>query len=524
MKKASSLLTLVSLFSSFFATQSLFAIQSETPIIPLPQKVTPSKGSVIISDRFSIIVVNSGQRTMQTAKLFADWMNSNEQISLKIGKRDKPQKRAINLILDPSSQTANEGYKLNISSRGIEIISSNESGIFYGLQSLIQLINHGKQKYGKLKLDNTNIIDFPRFKWRGLHLDVCRHFMPKEFIFKYLDLMALHKYNTFHFHLTEDQGWRIEIKRYPLLTQVGSPGGFYTQEEIKEIVKYASDRFITVVPEIEMPGHSLAALASYPYLGCQKEGYKVATTWGVFEDVLCAGRESTFDFLESVIDEVCEMFPGEYIHIGGDECPKTKWKTCPDCQKRISQEGLKDEHELQSYLITRMERYINSKGKKIIGWDEILEGGLAPNAAVMSWRGEAGGIAAAKQHHYVVMTPSSHCYLDYYQAKPEGEPLAIGGFIPLKKIFEYEPVPKGLTSKEAEYIMGAQGNVWTEYMNNPEHVEYMVYPRAAALAEVVWSNKDRKRDYSEFINRLKILAKIYDKKGVNYFKKELTEN
>ena len=349
--------------------------------------------------------------------------------------------------------------------------------------------------------------------------------------------MSLHKLNRFHFHLTEDQGWRIEIKKYPGLTGTGSVrketlvghgrrsdlfdgtphGGFYTQEEIREIVKYASDRYITVIPEIEMPGHALAALAAYPHLGCTGKGYQVATRWGVFDDIMCAGKEETFEFLEDVLTEVLDLFPSEFVHIGGDEAPKTKWKECPLCQERIAREGLEGEDELQSYFIKRIERFLSANGRKLIGWDEILEGGLASNAAVMSWRGEKGGIEAAKMGHFVVMTPGTHCYLDHYQADPETQPLAIGGLTTLEKIYGYEPVPDSLKNEEAHYIMGAQGNVWTEYMKTPEHVEYMVYPRAAALAEVVWSPRSD-RDYDEFLSRLQKLRFIYDYMGLNYAK------
>jgi len=351
--------------------------------------------------------------------------------------------------------------------------------------------------------------------------------------------MAMHKFNTFHWHLTEDQGWRIEIKKYPKLTQVGSKrketlighdgkskqydgtpyGGFYTQEEVKEIVAYAAKRYITVVPEIEMPGHALAALASYPEYGCTGGPYEVSTRWGIFDDVYCPGKETTFAFLQDVIDEVIPLFPGQYFHIGGDECPKKRWEKCPDCQKRIHDEGLKNEQELQSYFVQRIEKYLNKKGKKMIGWDEILEGGLAPNAAVMSWRGEKGGIAAAKQQHDVVMTPINNCYLCLYQSDPKTEPLAFGGDLSLEKIYGYEPIPAELNETEAKYILGAQGSVWTEYMKTPEMVEYMVYPRAAALSEVVWSPKEL-RNYANFKDRMRSQILRYDAYGMNYCKKE----
>jgi len=368
---------------------------------------------------------------------------------------------------------------------------------------------------------------------------VGRHFMPVEFVKKYIDYIAMNKMNVFHWHLTEDQGWRIEIKKYPKLTEIGSQrketiighaheskeydgkpyGGFYTQDEIKDVVAYAQARYVTVVPEIELPGHALAALASYPELGCTGGPYEVATTWGVFDDVYCAGKEETFKFLEDVISEVMPLFPGEYFHIGGDECPKTQWEKCPYCQARMKKEGLKNEHELQSYFVQRIEKFLNAHGKKMIGWDEILEGGLAPNATVMSWRGEEGGIAAAQAHHDAVMTPGNYCYFDHYQADPKTQPLAIGGFTPLKEVYEYEPIPKELTPEEGKYILGAQGNVWTEYMKTPERVEYMVFPRIAALAEVVWSPK-ASRNYDDFMNRMQDEVKRYDAYGINYCKVE----
>jgi hexosaminidase len=353
-----------------------------------------------------------------------------------------------------------------------------------------------------------------------MHLDACRHFWSVEFTKKYIDLLARYKMNSFHWHLTEDQGWRIEIKKHPKLTAVGAwrkgsqvgpyarlqydnmpYGGFYTQEQIREVVAYAKARHINVVPEIEMPGHAMAALASYPQLGCTGGPYEVQKGWGVFDDVFCAGNDSVFALLEDVLTEVMALFPSEYIHIGGDECPKERWKTCAKCQARMKAEGLKDEHELQSYFIQRIERFVNSKGRKVIAWDEILEGGLAPNAAVMSWRGTEGGIAAARSGHYAVMSPGSHCYFDHYQGDPANEPLAFGGYTTVQKVYSYEPIPAELKPEEHKYILGAQGNVWTEYILTPEHVEYMAVPRMLALAEVLWTTKE-KRNEADFIRRL----------------------
>lgn len=521
----------MSLFTALFSTAA--ASGKDNPIIPAPVSYQENDGYFKLNGSTIITIPANYQKAGFVASL-------KKGIELRCGLKleSSPVKnQAVKGIIFNLKKDLNihpEGYKMVIGKKTITIEASSEAGLFYAVQSLLQLIpTESKSKSIKIKCSEIN--DYPRFAWRGLHLDVCRHFMPKEFVLKYLDYMALHKLNRFHFHLTEDQGWRIEIKKYPELTTVGSfrsetlvghgakssifdgvpHMGFYTQEDIKEIVRYAAERYITVVPEIEMPGHALAALASYPHLGCTGGPYKVATKWGVFDDVMCAGKESTFEFLENVLDEVIDLFPSELIHIGGDECPKTRWKECPLCQERIKSNGLKDEHELQSYFIGRIEKYLNSKGRQIIGWDEILEGGLAPNAAVMSWRGEKGGIEAAKMKHNVVMSPGSHCYFDHYQFDPQTEPLAIGGFTNLAKVYSYEPVPKELALEEQKYIMGAQANVWTEYIPNPEHAEYMVFPRVAALAEVVWSQKDKK-EYKDFKRRLDILVKLYDKMNINY--------
>jgi hexosaminidase len=432
------------------------------------------------------------------------------------------------------SSAAKGAYTLNVNDAGVSILGDSPEGTFYGIQTLIQLLP--VQKSASLAIPFVAVKDEPRFSYRGLHLDVGRHMFPVSFIKKYIDYIALHKMNYFHWHLTEDQGWRIEIKKYPNLTQTGAYrsgtiigrhpgtgndktryGGFYTQNEVKEVVKYASDRHINVIPEIEMPGHASAALASYPFLGCPGAGpFKVEETWGVFDDIFCAGKDSTFKFLQDVLDEVIPLFPAKYIHVGGDEAPKTNWKTCALCQKRIRDNNLKDEHGLQSYFIQRIEKYINSKGKTIIGWDEILEGGLAPNAIVMSWRGEAGGIEAAKQNHQVIMTPGSHVYLDHSQSMRE-DSVTIGGYTTVEKTYSYEPVPKELNAEQAKYVMGAQGNVWTEYMRYPRKVEYQIFPRLSALSEVLWSPKEQ-RSWSDFEPRLIHQFKRYDLWGSNYSK------
>ena len=415
-------------------------------------------------------------------------------------------------------------YHLDVKNNGIYIAGDNEEGVFYAIQSLIQLLP--VQPAHSLLIPCVAIKDRPRFAYRGLHLDVGRHFFTVDFIKKYIDFIALHKMNYFHWHLTEDQGWRIEIKKYPLLTVTGACRngtvigrntgkydstkycGFYTQDQVREIVQYASDRYITIIPEIEMPGHAMAALTAYPGLGCTGGPYEVQQRWGVFRDVFCAGNDSTFQFLQDVLDEVIELFPSKYIHIGGDECPKDRWKTCPKCQQRIKENNLKNEHELQSYFIRRIENYLTTKGRSIIGWDEILEGGLAPKATVMSWRGEQGGIDAVKQNHDVIMTPSANVYLNYAQKKNE-DSLTIGGFLPLEKVYGYEPVPATLDNSEASHILGAQANIWSEYLANYSILEYMMFPRLSALSEVLWSPKE-KRDWKDFSKRLPAQFKRYE--------------
>lgn len=424
-------------------------------------------------------------------------------------------------------------YSIKMADNTVYISATEKSGIFYGIQTLLQSI---KPSLGADLIAPEFEVegDFPQFSWRGMHLDVSRHFFPVDFIYRYIDLLAMHKMNVFHWHLTDDQGWRIEIKKFPKLTEIGAYrngsmighynenrfdslryGGFYTQDEIRQVVQYAAQRHITIVPEIEMPGHAMAALAAYPKYSCTAGPFEVAKKWGVFDDVFCPTDE-TFAFLEQVLDEVCDLFPGQYIHIGGDECPKTRWEQCKRCQQRMKSERLKDGHELQSYFIRRIEKYLNSKGRQIIGWDEILEGGLAPNAAVMSWRGTEGGIAAANLKHPVVMTPGTHCYFDHYQADPRQENVAIGGYTTLEKVLSYNPVPEELKGKpEARFVLGAQGNVWTEYMYTFRDVERMALPRMSALAEVLWSGPS-KSDYSDFLNRLSSLRYTWERNEINY--------
>lgn len=505
------------------------APKGSVSIIPVPASVSETADSFLLDKQTVIVAGNESDK--KTAALFNAWLKELTGYELEV--KAQGDKNAI-LLQTGNDSTNAEGYTLTADHNNIIIKGNSGAGTFYGVQTMIQLLPVEKAR--AMYVPGVSITDAPRFAYRGLHLDVGRHFFSVDFIKKYIDLMAMHKLNTFHWHLTEDQGWRIEIKKYPRLQEVASKrketmagryadnkfdgkpyGGFYTQEQVKEVVQYAADHFITVIPEIEMPGHSLAALTAYPNLGCTGGPYEVGTRWGVYDDVYCAGNDSVYLFLQDVLDEVMALFPSKYIHIGGDECPKVRWEKCPKCQARMKQEGLKDEHALQSYFIQRMEKYLNSKGRQIIGWDEILEGGLAPNATVMSWRGIEGGIAAARQKHDVIMTPGEFCYFDHYQSRSSNEPLAIGGFLPVSKVYSYEPVPAELSSDEARYIKGAQANVWTEYINNTNYLEYMVYPRAAAISEVLWSPKD-KRNYDAFTDRLKVHVKRLDLKKVNYAK------
>lgn len=527
MKKISSLLLILFLVLAHIS----FAAKKGDPhlgIIPAPVSVTPHAGSFMLNASTQLSA--TGEEAQHTAKMFNDFLQENYGFTLHIVENSGNTKNAITLAINKDA-APKEGYRLDITKSNILLQGADAPGLFHGLQSIIQMLPTGKQ--ANYTIPCAAINDYPRFVYRGMHLDCGRHFFPVSFIKDYLDMMARYKFNTFHWHLTEDQGWRIEIKKYPRLTEIGSKrketvighnsgrydgqpyGGYYTQEDIREIVQYAKDRYITVIPEIEMPGHAQAALASYPLLGCTTGPYQVATSWGVFKDVYCAGKESTFQFLDSVLTEVMELFPSHYIHIGGDECPKDAWKACPYCQKRIKDEGLKDEEGLQSYFISRVEKFLNSKGRDIIGWDEILEGGLAPNATVMSWRGEEGGIAAAKQHHNVIMTPGSWCYFDHAQSRSKLEPLNIGGYLPLEKVYSYDPVPEELNVDEKKYIIGVQANLWSEYIPSVEQAEYMIMPRMLAMAEIAWTPL-KEKNYTNFLTRIPKQLQYLDAHHFNY--------
>ncbi len=513
-------------------------------IIPMPVNIERLKGNFSINPGTKIFAQQGNQEILNIANRLAEQIETASGMIIPVAQVEDvgTSVRAIFISLDPQVDLGSEGYRLSIQETGVSIKASEPAGLFYGVQTLLQLLPAEIKSHSPIQgiswtVPAVEIEDYPRFQWRGLHLDVARHFMPVEFIKEYIDNMAMHKLNTFHWHLTEDQGWRLEINKYPRLTEVGAwrketlmghyndqphqfdgqrHGGYYTQDEVREIVQYAKDRYITIVPEIEMPGHAKAAIAAYPELGVTGEKVEVGTFWGIFPDIFNV-EDATFKFLEDVLTEVMELFPGEYIHVGGDEAIKDQWEASERIQQQIKELGLKDEHELQSYFITRIEKFLNANGRKLIGWDEILEGGLAPNAAVMSWRGTEGGIAAAKSGHFVVMSPGTHVYFDHYQVDPGKEPLAIGGYTTLEKVYQFEPTPEELNPEEQQYILGAQANVWTEYMPTPEHVEYMVFPRVSALAEVVWSPKE-KRNWNNFKERIPKQLKRYEYRGINYAK------
>lgn len=499
-------------------------------IIPMPQNLVQNQGVFKLSSGTSFGATTDEAKTV--AEFFAAKMRNATGYNISVS-----DKGDITLTLDAALDVNDEGYTLDVTSEGVTVKAKTPQGLFYGMQSFMQLLPAEIESTEKAsgiawQAPAVSIKDEPRFGYRGVMLDVCRHFIPVEDIKKQIDVLSLFKINRLHWHLTEDQGWRIEIKKYPKLTEVGSKRidgegteykGYYTQEEIKEVVKYAQDRFITIVPELEMPGHELAAIAAYPELSCKGEAITPRIIWGVEDIVMCPGKEDMFVFLENVIKEMVELFPGTYFHVGGDECPKTSWKNCPTCQARIKKEGLKAdgkhtaEERLQSYVITRMEGVLAKYGKKIIGWDEILEGGLSPDATVMSWRGEEGGIASALQDHDVIMTPGGNgMYLDHYQGDSKIEPVAIGGYTTLEKTYSYNPTPDTLVAmKKDHFVKGVQTNIWTEYLYNVDLVEYRMYPRVLALSEIGWTNVDRK-NFDDFARRINNAYVRLDEHAVNY--------
>ena len=509
-------------------------------IIPRPQQVNVSNDAPFTLSAKTVISLGTNSQNMKrNANMLASYIEQATGIRPAVGKSKNGT--AIVLTIDKTIANA-EGYKLDADAKQIRIAGASAAGVFYGIQTLRKSLPLVNGKASKVSIPAVHIADAPRFAYRGTHLDVSRHFVTADSVRQFIDMLALHNINRFHWHLTDDQGWRIEIKKYPLLTQIGSKraqtvighnsgkydgkpySGFYTQKQIRDIVKYAADRYITIVPEIDLPGHMQAALAAYPDMGCTGGPYEVWQKWGVSDNVLCAGNDKTLTFIDNVLKEITQLFPSKYIHVGGDECPKTQWQKCPKCQARIkalnleAKDGHSAEERLQSYIITHASNYLKSLGRNTIGWDEILEGGLAEGATVMSWRGESGGIAAAKQHHDVVMTPNNYLYFDYYQSLDKAnEPLAIGGYLPLETVYSYEPMPKELTADEARHIIGVQANIWTEYMPTFKQMQYMALPRLAALSEVQWSQPALK-DYNSFTNRLTEFTHMYDRLGYNYAK------
>lgn len=506
-------------------------------VVPMPLEInTTQQASFLLKSGVTVYYPAGNEKMQRNAEFLASYVKAQTGIELQV-QASEGGKGGIVLQLGLANDNP-EAYQLKVDANQVVISSPSEAGVFYGIQTLRKAVDVAEGS--NVELPAVEIKDQPRFGYRGMMLDVGRHFFSMDEIKTYIDMMALHNINRFHWHLSEDQGWRIEIKKYPKLTEIGSMrketvighnsgkydgkpyGGFYTQEQAKEIVAYAAERYITVIPEIDLPGHMQAALAAYPELGCTGGPYEVWTQWGVSDNVLCAGNDQTIQFIKDVLAEIVEIFPSEYIHVGGDECPKVKWSTCPKCQARIKALGLKSdnkhtkEERLQSYVIHEAEEFLNSKGRKMIGWDETLEGGLAPNATVMSWRGEAGGIEAAKQHHDVVMTPNTYLYFDYYQSKDtETEPMAIGGYLPIERVYSYEPMPKSLSPEEQKYIVGVQANLWTEYIPDFKQVQYMVLPRMAALSESQWCAPEKK-NYEAFLQRVSRLVNIYAKNGWNY--------
>lgn len=517
-------------------------MKTTLPLVPLPADLRQAEGTLTIDDSLDVVAVDAAR---EAATYLGGILEGTGRVTVRYHFPDsgaEPPNASsaesigrVRFSLAPPERASypplTEGcYRLTISPGELLVEAVEASGFFWATQTIRQLlppeVESGKAAEA-LTVPALSIVDRPRFAWRGLHLDVSRHFFPVSFIKKIIDLLAFYKLNRFHWHLTDDQGWRIEIKRYPELTEVGGwrrgengerYGGFYSQEQVREVVAYAAERHVTVIPEIEMPGHSQAAIAAFPWLSCTREPLQVWERFGISKELLCAGREETFEFLAHVLDEVAELFPSELIHIGGDECPKERWKECPDCQARIRSEGLKDEEELQGYFIRRIQAHLEKLGKRFVGWDEILEGGLPPGGTVMSWRGVEGGIAAARAGQKAVMTPVSHCYLDYRQSANPGE-LGPTHFNPpvttLRQAYSYEPIPGGLSEKEQANIEGAQGNVWTEDMDSEERAAYMIFPRLSALAEVLWSPAET-RDWESFKSRLRGNAKHLDRLEVPY--------
>lgn len=528
------LIPLVVLCAALCGCGKVIPADDEVAVVPLPERVAKGQGTFLLTASTEAVLLSGDDSLACVTGALDQVLEPVFGKGLRVRHADVPLDGALNISCDAAMPA--DGYRLEITPGRAEIVAGSAAGAFYAVQTLRQLIPaaaYGAANVRAVELPVVTIEDKPCLGYRGMMLDVCRHFFTVDEVKEALDIMALHKLNVFHWHLTDDQGWRIEIRHYPGLTKEGSrraetvlgrntniydgipSGGYYTQRQIRDVVAYAAERFITVIPEIEMPGHASAALAAYPWLGCAGEGYMVRTRWGVFPEVYCAGKDSTFEFMENVLAEVCELFPSEYIHIGGDECPKQSWTSCPACQQRIRNERLEHENELQSYFVHRIEKWLNARGRNLIGWDEILEGGISKTATIMSWRGADSGVAAAKAGNQVIMTPNTHCYLDYFQTQePERlEPLGIGGYVPVRKVYSFDPYDR-LSSAEQSCIQGVQGNIWTEYIASFAHAQHMALPRLAALAEVGWAC-DR-RDFGDFTRRMTVFRKLYDKCGYRY--------
>jgi hexosaminidase len=505
-----------------FAASAVVAADDLPALVPQPVEMRSLGGSFTLSGEIQVYTEAKDPEGKAVAEYLVQCLKDQTRLPATLVGSDQAMGAQFLLMPARDASLGEEGYTLVVTPMKILLQAPQPHGTFLGVQTIRQLLTPSPSNPLSWQLPCVRITDQPRYRWRGMLLDCGRHFMSKDFVKRYIDLLAFHKMNVLHWHLTEDQGWRIEIKKYPKLTEIGAwrgegderYGGFYSQKEIKEILDYAKSRYITVVPEIEMPGHCVAALAAYPELSCTGGPFKVGTQWGVYSDVYCAGNDQVFDFLQDVLSEVIELFPSEFIHIGGDECPKERWKACPKCQARIKAEGLKDEHELQSYFIRRIAEFLSSKGRRLIGWDEILEGGLAPNATVQSWRGMKGAIAAATSGHDVISSPTSNCYLDYAQWRTPGEPTWMG-FIDLQTCYSFEPTPTELTPEQAKHILGLEGNMWTEHAPQAR-VDWQVFPRLCALAEVGWSPKE-KRNWNDFEQRMKTHYERLDALGVTYF-------
>ena len=535
------LTTLMLMLSCFIARGAEKADYAQ--VIPQPRSVNMQKGTPFLLQSSTVITYTAGNDMQRNATFLSQWINELTGVKLGVQATKGKAKSVISLVIDPKAKDINntEGYAINITNKGIVVRGKTAAGVFYGCQTLRKTMPALKNADGTavIEMPAVAITDEPRFGYRGMHLDCSRHFYKASFVKQYIDMIALHNMNRFHWHLTDDQGWRFAVDKYPKLATIASQrngtmlghcpnvidhtpyGGYYTDEEIKDIIKYAADRYITIIPEVDMPGHMMAVLAAYPELGCTGGPYETAMRWGIFEDILCAGNPKSYEFLEAVLDKVCDLFPSRYIHIGGDEAPRTRWEKCPKCQAIIAKEGIvaKDGHSkealLQGYLTHKVQAYLEAKGRRIIGWDELLGCDVDTTATIMSWRGSEPGAKGAKLGHDVIMTPMPHCYFDFYQTKEtRDEPVAIGNFLDVAKVYAMQPVADGLSPEAAKHIIGVQANVWTEYITCPEYVEYMILPRMAALAEVQWMPESQK-NFDAFKKRISSFRSIYDHYGWN---------